>query len=113
MREALRNVIGVRGLLKIRQVATYAVGGSALEPSSCMARVAVERRMGSHQREACDPEMVELGSEPVIHAVALLAGSRKAATHVTRLGSLVVFRVTGIALRGKSLKLAYCGAFMA
>jgi hypothetical protein len=58
--------------------------------------------------------VIELGIQPGIHAMALLAGGRKLGGHVVRIrGLLKSLRVAGVALGGQTLELADCGAFMA
>ena len=58
-----------------------------------MASVAVEGRVSADQSEAGELEMVELGSKPIVHAMALFAARGKAAAYVVGMGRLKVLRV--------------------
>lgn len=78
-----------------------------------MAGIAIERGVGAHQGESGELQVIELGPEPVVHAVALLAAGRETAADVTGFGGLKVLRMARIALRRKPLELAYGGALVA
>ncbi len=111
--EGQRDVIGIRALLIVGQMTAHAVGGRAFKSSSRMAGIAVERGVGADQGKSRELQVVELGPEPVVHAVALLAAGRKTAADVVRFGGLKVLRMARIALRWKSLELAHRGALVA
>lgn len=78
-----------------------------------MAGRALERGMHAGEGKACHFQMIELGSKPGIHGVAVLAGGWKARGHVIDNRSLEVLLMTGIAGRRKSLELARSRALVA
>jgi len=88
-------------------MAAHTIGGGALKSSSGMAGVAVERGVGADQGKTRHLEVVELGSQPIVHAMALLAAGWKTAADVAGLGGLKVLRVTRIALCRESLELTH------
>lgn len=94
-------------------MAAHAIGRRAFKSSTGVAGIAVERGVGAHQGEPGELQVVELGPEPVVHAVALLAAGRETTAHVTGFGGLKVLRVARITLRRESLELAHGGALVA
>jgi hypothetical protein len=76
-------------------VAGNAIGGSAFELVINVALVALQGSMRSGQGEASELQMVEIGPQPGVHAMALLTGSGEASGNVRRiLGGLEVLAVT-------------------
>lgn len=94
-------------------MASHAIGGRAFESSSHMAGIAIERGVGAHQGESGELQVIELGPEPVVHAVALLAASRETAADVTGFSGLKILRVARIALGREPLELPHRGALVA
>lgn len=113
LREGQCNVIGIRTLLIVGQVAAHAVGGCAFKSPSGMASIAVERGMGAYQGKSSELKVIELGSEPIVHAMALFAAGWKTSADVAGLGGLKGLRVARIALRGESLELTHSRALVA
>jgi hypothetical protein len=107
LREGQRDVIGICTFLIIGQMAAYAVCRSPLKSSSGVASATVERGVGTDQGKTRHLQVVELGSQPVVHPMALLAPGWKTAADVAGFGALKVFRVTGIALRRESHELPH------
>lgn len=113
LREGQSHVIGIRTFLIVGKVAAHAVGGRALESSSRMAGIAIECGVGAYQGKSGELEVVELGSEPIVHAMALLAAGWKTTADVAGFGGLEVLGVARIALCRKSLELPHRGALVA
>ena len=106
LRETGLRVVGVRCLLKIRQVATHAGCRRPGKFSSDVAGHAIKRAVRSSQGESSLLEVVEFCSQPVVGVVALLAGCGETAGDVIGLSSLVILCMTGIALCRQSLELS-------
>jgi hypothetical protein len=113
LREGQRDVIGICTFLIVGQMAAHAVGGSALKSSPGMAGIAVQCGVGAYQSKSGEFEMVELGPEPVVHGVALVAAGRETAADVVGLGGLKVLRVARVALCRESLELTNRRALVA
>ena len=109
-----RHMVRVRGPPEIGQVASDAIRRRAFEFPSDVARRALERGMHPSQREPREFQVIKVHAKPVVHAVALLAGSGETRGHVAGAGSvLIVSCVAGIALRCQSLELSGRCALMA
>lgn len=94
-------------------MATHTVGGSAFEFVADVAGGAFERGMYASECESGVLQVIEVDSEPTVEVVALIASSRKPCAAVDRArGRLEIYRMAGIALRRKPLKLAYGRAFV-
>ena len=92
LREAAGHVVGVVRGLEVFQVARNAIGGSAFELVVNVALVALQGCMRSGQGEASELQVVEIDAEPVVHAMALLAGGGEAGGQVCRgVGLLKIF----------------------
>jgi hypothetical protein len=90
--ESAGHVVGVVRGLEVFQVARNAIGGSAFELVVNVALVALQGRMRSDQGEASELQVVEIGAQPVVHAMALLAGGGEAGGQVRRsVGLLKIF----------------------
>jgi hypothetical protein len=113
LRKGQSNVIGIGALLIVLQVTAHTVSGCALKFPPGMAGIAVERGVGAYQGESGELEVVELGSKPVVHAMALLAAGRKTTAAMAGFGGLKILGVARIALRRESLELACCRALVA
>ena len=101
LRESRLHVIRVCRLLEIGKMAAYASGGRARELASDVTGGAIQRNVRSGQREAGHLQMVELGSRPGVHAVALFAGGRKPGRHMVRTrGGLILLGMAGVTLGG-------------
>ena len=72
LREAGADVVGIRGLLEICQMAAHALGRRAREVAADVALHALHARMRPGQGEP-GPGMIELRSLPIVHRVALRA----------------------------------------
>jgi len=105
LREGQGNVIGIRAFLIVGQVTAHAVGKRALKSSPGMAGIAVQCGVGADQRKSSELQVVELGPQPIVHAMALLAARRKTAADVVGLGGLKVLRMARVALSRKALEL--------
>ena len=88
--EGQRSVIGIGCLLIIRQVAADTIRRRAFEFSAYVARVAVERRVRADQRKAGDLQVIKSGSEPIIHAMTLVASGGEATAHVVGFSRLII-----------------------
>jgi len=112
--ETQGDVIGIGSLAKIREMAAHAVGRRALELAADVAGQTVQACVHAGQCETRVFQVVKLGAKPVVHAVALLAGGGEIGGHVAGARRvLVILSVTGIALRGQSLKLPGRRTFVA
>ena len=72
--EARLHVVRIGSAVVIARVATDAVRGCALELATHVARGTGQRRVGSGQREAGEPQVVKTRSGPAVHGMARLAG---------------------------------------
>ncbi len=94
--EVSRDVIGVRGPLKIFQVARYAGGAGQVVVVVDVAIHALSGRHGVSSRQGeSHRRVIELGVQPVIESVTGFAGRRELAGDVIRVGSLLV--ILGVA----------------
>ena len=93
--ESAGHVVGVVRGLEVFQVARNAIGGSAFELVVNVALVALQGRMRSGQGEASELQVVEIDAEPVVHAMALLAGGGEAGGQVRR--SVGLLKILGMA----------------
>jgi len=113
LRNARLNVIGVARALVILDVTRYAGRLRACEFSSHVAVGALQSRVGPGQRKAGNLRVIELGADPRIHPMTLLAGHRERGGDVVRAGRpLKIVHMAGIALRLQSLELSCRGAPM-
>jgi len=109
------DVIGVRRALEIGHMAT---GASRRRQNKVVVDVAVvalarRDRMPVRQRES-HRRMIEFGVQPVIHAVATVAGRREHTGHVVRSRGLLKVRgVARVTLRGHGGELTVGRAFVA
>jgi hypothetical protein len=76
-------------------VAGNAIGGSAFELVINVALVTLQGSMRSGQGEASELQMVEIDAEPVVHAMALFAGSGEACGSVRR--GIRLLKIIGMA----------------
>lgn len=106
LRESQRNVIGIAGLLIIRQMAADAGCRSAFVPSARMARGAIQGGVHSGESKTGQLQMVEGRAEPGVDGMALLTLHRKIGGNMVRGGGLLIcVLVAGVALDGESLEL--------
>ena len=85
-REPGLRVRRIVGLVEVRHVAATAGCWRARELSSCVAGIAVQRRVRAHQRKARNRQMVELCAHPVVHGVTLVAASGELESDVIQPG---------------------------
>ncbi len=114
LRESGLYMVRIRCLLEIGEMTSNARRGRSGEFPSDVASIAIQRNVGSGQRESGKFQVVELGVKPGVDAVALFASGGKAGGHVTwTRGRLILLGMAGIALRSQALKLSGGRAFMA
>lgn len=108
------NVIGIVGGGPILGVAAQAIHGRALEAAAHVACRAVQRGVHAGQSKAGEAQVVKLGAEPGIHAVAFLAGGGETGSRVIGIaGLLELGGMTAQAISGESLELTHGGVLMA
>ena len=101
LRKSCLQMVRVGRLLEVGKMAAHASGGRPGELASEMTGRAIQRNMRSRQRKPGDFQMVKLGSEPGVYAVALFAGRGQTDSHMTGTGGgLIILRMAGIALGG-------------
>jgi len=106
--ESRCNVVGIAGDSPILGMATQAIHRCALEAAAYVAGGAVQRGVHAGEGKAGEAQVIEFGSEPGVHAVALLAGSGKPGGGVIGIrGLLELRRVTTEAIGGEPLELAH------
>jgi len=115
-REARRHVIGIRRALEIRHVTADASRAGQIVVVVDVTVSASARRHGvqAGQREIRHRIVIELRVQPVIGAVAGIAGDGKLGGYVVGIGgSVVVGLMAGVALDRHRLKLAVGGILVA
>ena len=108
LRKTCRNVIRIRCLLKIFQVAGCArcVCAREIEVAVYVALAARSVRMGAGERKSSRC-VIELHVYPVVHSVAAFASSGKSRRDVIGIGRLLeIIGVARIAVRGHCVELA-------
>ena len=93
LRNACLNVGWVRRGVEILGMAAVAIRRRALESSADVARGALERRVRAGESEPGELEMVELGVEPGVRAVARFAGRGEVERLVVRIHGFLEIRV--------------------
>jgi len=102
-----RDVIWVRGLLKIRQVAAHAGRGRSRIFSTRMARCTVQSRVHASECKTRKLQVVKFRALPVVYRMTLLALRWKSGSDVIGRGSLLEGSlVTGVTLNRETLKLS-------
>lgn len=86
------------GFVEVVEVAADASGRCAGELPAYVASEAIKRGMGASKGEARQLQVIKLGSQPVVHAVALGAVSRELELGVIRLGGLKVLGMATVAV---------------
>lgn len=108
------DVIGIVGRSPVLGVATQAVHGRAFEAATYVARGAVQRGVHAGEGKTGKAQVVEFGSEPGIHAVACLAGSRETRSRVIGIAGLLELRpMAAQTVGGEPLELAHRGVLVA
>lgn len=101
-------MIRVAGLLKIRQVAAHARGGSSLVLATCVASHAIQRCVHSRKRESRELRVIKAHTLPVVDGVAVLALGRKYRRNVVgRRRLLKRSLMAGVALNRQALELSH------
>lgn len=107
-------VIRICRLLKVRQMAANAGRRRSLELSADMALCARQRGVNAGKRESRVLQVIEADAVPVVHVVALLAGSGKGCSNVAGTGRLlVILGVATVTLGGQALVLSSRCTFVA
>jgi hypothetical protein len=109
-RESCLRMRRIVGLVEVRHVTADAGGRRPHELSARVARVAVQRSVRPSECESRELQMVELRAHPVVHRMALLAGSWQIQSDVVdadRLRINKVLLVAGDARRRQTLKLSH------
>lgn len=107
LRKSCLHVIRVCRLLEIGEVASHAGCRCARELAPHVTGGAIQYDVRTGQREAGNFQMVKLGAQPGVHAMALLAGGGETSRHMTgACRRLILLGMTGIALRGQSHELS-------
>jgi len=95
--ETRLNVVGIRRIVIVLQVATDTLGGSPGESSAGVALHAIQMRMSTHQRETSQGVIESFA--PIVHAMARLAlGRERSRLVVDCPGSVVIVEVAEYAL---------------
>ena len=116
LRDAQRHVVGVARLLVVRQMAALAGRRRSLVLAPDVARSAIKRRVHPGQGKPRALQVIELGAQPGIHCVALLAFDRErgCGSGVARGVCLLIRRLmTRVAPDVEPLELAHRRALMA
>lgn len=112
---AQRHVVRIACLLVIGEVAPDTGRRSSLVLPADMARRTVQRRVHAGQSESGPREVIELGAQPSVHRVALLAldrESRRGCRVARSVGLLVRRLMARIAADIESFELAHRGALV-
>ena len=101
-------MIGVAGLLKIRQVAAHARRRSSFVLATCVASHTIQGRVHSRKRKSRKPRVIKSHALPVADGVAVLALCGKSSRNVVRRSCLLERTLmAGVALNRKALELSH------
>lgn len=102
------DVIGIISSGEILGMAAHATSRSSLEIAAGVAGRALQVGVHAGQGKAGEAQVIKLGSEPRVHAVARLAGGRETGGGMVGIGGLLELgRMATDAIRGESLELAH------